>query len=125
MIFEEKFAFFEHNSLNKGLKELREDPAKSIKFYPYTKFLPPPDKNNNGRVDDISELFGSDRQSGFAELGLYDSNRDGKIDAFDEVFRNLKVWQDRDGDGRTDAGELFGEKSLIFTEIDFQRVYVV
>ncbi len=32
VIFEEEFAFFEHDSLNKGLKELREDHPKSIKY---------------------------------------------------------------------------------------------
>ena len=47
-----------------------------------------------------------------AELALYDSNRDGKIDAFDEVFNNFKVWQDMTGTGgywllygRDDIGE--------------------
>ena len=38
--------------------------------------------------------------------GFYDTNRDGRIDAFEDVFKNLKVWQDRDGDGRTDEREL-------------------
>jgi len=64
------------------------------------------DRNGNGRVDDITEMFGNATQSGFQALSLYDTNRDGKIDAFDDVFKNLKVWQDRDGDGRTDEGEL-------------------
>jgi LysM repeat protein len=64
------------------------------------------DKNNNGRIDDISEMFGSGNQSGFKALALYDTNRDGRIDAFDDVFKNLKLWQDRNGDGRTDEGEL-------------------
>ena len=64
------------------------------------------DKNNNGRIDDISEMFGNANQSGFQALALYDTNRDGRIDAFDDVFKNLKLWQDRNGDGRTDEGEL-------------------
>jgi hypothetical protein len=64
------------------------------------------DRNNNGRIDDISEMFGSGNQSGFKALALYNTNRDGKIDAFDDVFKNLKLWQDRNGDGRTDEGEL-------------------
>jgi hypothetical protein len=64
------------------------------------------DRNGNGRIDDISEMFGNERESGFKALSLYDTNRDGKIDAFDDVFKNLKVWQDRNGDGRTDSGEL-------------------
>ena len=64
------------------------------------------DKNNDNRIKDISEMFGNATQSGFAMLSLYDTNRDGRIDAFDDVFKNLKVWQDRDGDGRTDEREL-------------------
>jgi len=68
------------------------------------------DKNNNGRIDDISEMFGNATQSGFKALSLYDTNRDGRIDAFDDVFKNLKLWQDRNGDGRTDEGELLSLK---------------
>ena len=64
------------------------------------------DRNNNGRIDDISEMFGNSKESGFRALALYDTNRDGRIDAFDDVFKNLKLWQDRNGDGRTDEGEL-------------------
>ena len=64
------------------------------------------DRNNNGRIDDISEMFGSATQSGFKALALYDTNRDGRIDAFDDVFKNLKVWVNRNGDCRTDEGEL-------------------
>ena len=28
------------------------------------------------------------------------------LPAFDDVVKNLKLWQDRNGDGRTDEGEL-------------------
>ena len=45
-------------------------------------------------------MFGNANQSGFKALALYDTNRDGRIDAFDDVFKNLKLWQDRNGDGR-------------------------
>ena len=64
------------------------------------------DRNNDNRINDISEMFGNANQSGFKALALYDTNRDGRIDAFDDVFKNLKLWQDRNGDGRTDEGEL-------------------
>jgi len=63
-------------------------------------------RNNDNRINDISEMFGNANQSGFKALALYDTNRDGRIDAFDDVFKNLKLWQDRNGDGRTDEGEL-------------------
>jgi len=64
------------------------------------------DRNNDNRINDISEMFGNSKESGFQALSLYDTNRDGRIDAFDDVFKNLKLWQDRNGDGRTDEGEL-------------------
>ncbi len=41
------------------------------------------DRNNNGRIDDGRELFGDQNgaANGFAELGKYDDNGDGRIDA--------------------------------------------
>jgi LysM repeat protein len=68
------------------------------------------DRNNDNRINDISEMFGNSKESGFRALALYDTNRDGRIDAFDDVFKNLKLWQDRNGDGRTDEGELLSLK---------------
>jgi hypothetical protein len=71
------------------------------------------DGNGNGRVDDISELFGNRAEGGFAELAGYDlsasgGNGDGLISAGDAIWSALQVWQDRDGDGLTDSGELGG-----------------
>ena len=64
------------------------------------------DINGNGTIDDISELFGSPTQSGYAELAAHDGNADQVIDAADAVFADLRVWQDANRDGVTDAGEL-------------------
>ncbi|MBN9122789.1 MAG: hypothetical protein J0I06_27225 [Planctomycetes bacterium] len=66
------------------------------------------DRNNNGRIDDGSELFGDQngRADGFAELGSYDQNRDGWVDAADPVFQKLGVWQDANLNGQTDDGEV-------------------
>ena len=64
------------------------------------------DRDGNGRIDDVTELFGGPTSTGLAELALYDDNQDGVIDAVDAVFASLRVWQDRDYDGITDAGEL-------------------
>ncbi len=46
-----------------------------------------------------------------------DSNHDGKIDSLDAQFKNLRIWQDANSNGVTDAGELLtlaqaGIKSL-------------
>lgn len=64
------------------------------------------DLNANGRIDDVTEMFGKAGQSGFAALGEFDANDDGVIDVADLVYSELRVWRDRDGDGVTDAGEL-------------------
>ncbi len=67
------------------------------------------DKNGNGQIDDISELFGgASKGSGFAKLATYDSNGDGVVDAKDAQFSSLLIWQDANSDGKTDAGELIG-----------------
>lgn len=64
------------------------------------------DDNHNGRIDDISEMFGNRFEGGYAELAAYDSNGDGAINAQDLIWSELQIWQDYDRDGVTDAGEL-------------------
>ncbi len=51
------------------------------------------DKNNNGIIDDGSELFGAQTGDGFFELSQYDDNQDGFINEHDAVFSQLMVWQ--------------------------------
>ena len=81
------------------------------------------DRNANGTIDDISELFGNANQSGFDELATLDSNGDGTIDALDTQFVDLRVWQDLNQDGVTDSGELktlseLGIESINLTATD-------
>jgi len=64
------------------------------------------DLNGNGQIDDISEMFGGIGLSGIDMLAAHDLNADGKIDALDAIYAELRVWQDFDQDGETDAGEL-------------------
>ena len=65
------------------------------------------DANHNGRIDGVSELFGSaERGVGFAKLASFDSNGDGLVDAKDAGFSELSIWQDANGNHQTDAGEL-------------------
>ena len=50
------------------------------------------DQNNNGTIDDGSELFGPQTNNGYAELAQYDEDGNGWIDENDSVFNNLKIW---------------------------------
>lgn len=58
------------------------------------------DKNGNGWLDNGNELFGdfttlpdgTRAPSSFQALAYYDANRDGKIDANDPIWPQLKVW---------------------------------
>ncbi|MBN1131115.1 MAG: hypothetical protein JXA71_19150 [Chitinispirillaceae bacterium] len=66
------------------------------------------DRNGNGVIDSGRELFG-DRNGaidGFAELATYDQDRNGIIDAQDPLFADLRVWQDKNQNGISEAGEL-------------------
>lgn len=57
------------------------------------------DKNNNGIIDDGSELFGPNTNDGFEELREYDSDNNGWIDENDSVFKDLRVWT-KDSNGK-------------------------
>jgi len=71
-------------------------------------------RNNNGIIDNGTELFGDstalaaggNAADGFAALAGQDSNADGVINALDTNFASLKVWQDLNQDGVSQAGEL-------------------
>ncbi|WP_268988939.1 calcium-binding protein, partial [Chromobacterium violaceum] len=72
------------------------------------------DRNENGLIDNGSELFGSETllangkkaANGFDALAELDSNKDGKLDSQDEAWSKLKLWQDKNGDGVSSPDEL-------------------
>ena len=76
------------------------------------------DLNDNGRIDDASELFGDPTQSAFDDLRTLDSNSDGRITSADDDWDTLRVWIDADEDGITDDGELHTLGSLGITAFD-------
>jgi len=51
------------------------------------------DKNENGIIDEGSELFGTKSGDGFADLSEYDEDANGWIDENDSIFARLKIWQ--------------------------------
>ncbi|MEN3147477.1 DUF5801 repeats-in-toxin domain-containing protein [Neorhizobium sp. IRAMC:178] len=71
------------------------------------------DVDGNGKIDNGSEIFtpnfaGGAHAGGVAALSTLDVNHDGKIDASDTGFDKLLVWQDANGNGVSDEGELKG-----------------
>lgn len=56
------------------------------------------DKNEDGIINDGSELFGAATGNGYKELSAYDTDGDGFIDEDDEVFDKLRIMTvDEDG----------------------------
>lgn len=51
------------------------------------------DKNNDGVINDGSELFGGLTGNGFAELAEYDEDGNQFIDEADSVFADLSIWR--------------------------------
>ncbi|MBR1523640.1 MAG: hypothetical protein IJ641_04195 [Lachnospiraceae bacterium] len=59
------------------------------------------DRNDDGVINDGSELFGVKSGNGFEELAEYDSDGNGWIDENDEIFDRLRIWsKDPDGSDR-------------------------
>lgn len=72
------------------------------------------DRDDNGRIDDGGELFGSATRlssggfadNGFEALAELDANCDGVIDRADSAFARLLLWRDANGDRTSEPGEL-------------------
>jgi trimeric autotransporter adhesin len=88
------------------------------------------DRNGDGQINDGRELYGVGTHNaqgqrmgnGFAALALEDSNHDGRIDARDESFKDIKLWVDANHDGKTDAGELRGLADSGVVELNLAHV---
>ncbi|MFK4752121.1 hypothetical protein [Oceanobacter antarcticus] len=80
------------------------------------------DLNKDGAINDINELFaGQERGEGYAKLQLLDINSDGIISSEDEAYDDLLIWQDRNTNGVTDAGELttLSESNIDKISVDY------
>ena len=72
------------------------------------------DLNGNGQIDEGNELFGNNTllnngkkaANGFEALKELDVNGDGKIDSSDTGWNTLRLWQDKNANGKVDPGEL-------------------
>ena len=76
------------------------------------------DKNENGLIDDGSELFGTQAGNGFSELSAYDLDHNNWIDENDEIFEGLRIWANDEivALGELGIGAIFlGEQNSPFT----------
>lgn len=83
------------------------------------------DKNKNGSIDGVSELFGGAAYGeGYAKLANYDSNNDFVIDGNDKYYDSLVVWRDSNIDGITNSGEINGlsEAGISQLSLDYKIV---
>jgi Ca2+-binding RTX toxin-like protein len=68
------------------------------------------DRDGNGTVSNVGEMsFIGDvdgAKSDLEGLRAFDSNNDGILSSLDAKFAEFKIWQDRDGDGVAEDGEI-------------------
>lgn len=68
------------------------------------------DKNQDGKINDGSELFGPQTGNGFEELAAYDEDHNNFIDEADSIYSRLRIWQ-RHADGSEQLLAL-GDKNI-------------
>ncbi|MCL2091208.1 MAG: hypothetical protein FWH11_08315 [Micrococcales bacterium] len=64
------------------------------------------DRDGDGVISGIDELFGGGVGDGFARLAQFDTNGDGVVDAADAGYAQLSIWRDTNMNKITDPGEL-------------------
>ncbi len=82
------------------------------------------DKDHNHRITDVSE-FGfqslkAGAQTDLEGLQALDTNFNGQLDAGDEKFSEFAIWQDANGNGKTDANEFKSLSDLQIASINLK-----
>lgn len=81
------------------------------------------DRNYNGVIDAGREMFSNSAVAvglrGLAGMAWVDANYDGRIDARDPVWNELRVWHDTNANAEQDAGETVQLAELGITELSY------
>ena len=95
------------------------------------------DINDNGRIDDGSEIFGQGTElikagekptNGYDALAQYDDtelggNGDGVLDQEDSVWSSLLLWVDNNANGTSERNELYQLRNYEIISIDLRYGY--
>lgn len=89
--------------------------------------------NAKGEVNGADELFGNNTKgpdgkyarNGYLALAKFDSDHDGVITVQDDVYRDLRLWNDANLDGVAQSAELFtlSEKKIEVIDLDYDEHY--
>lgn len=73
----------------------------------------------DGQITSYRQLFGQDDQyeNGFEALAAHDKNKDQVIDKNDPVFKELRLWNDKNGNGIAEANEIYSLEQKSVSEI--------
>jgi len=82
------------------------------------------DKNGDGLIQDLDELsflsYLAGSMTDLEGLSGFDTDKDGKLTAKDALWSKFGVWQDKNQDGVTDAGEFKGLEAWGIQSIDLK-----
>ncbi len=73
---------------------------------------------NSSNPTSASNLIGATAANGFTALQSLDTNHDGVINSSDTGFSSLYIWEDTNGNGTADSGEVHTLSSLSITSIN-------
>lgn len=76
------------------------------------------DNNDDGIINDGTELFGAISGDGFADLAAYDDDGNGWIDEADSIFDELLLWSKVDGEDQLNSLADEGVGAIYLNSID-------
>ena len=78
--------------------------------------------HKDSKITSSEQLFGQNKEfgNGFEALAVHDKNKDNVIDKKDPVFKELKLWNDKNGNGIAEDKEIYSLSQMNVTEISLK-----